>query len=166
MAKLIRNKKSLYEACGRNEYYLPPYSDGFISADFLNGVRTGENWLPKTSQCKVFTCIDPPSREEIATTLRETIQNYVLESVEDEATKQKYLNTATRIQKHPPNKTFSLTLLGNFQPNHIYFSKDYQKPKKYKETQLVYQVDNSDDFFTNLPPCKPSKKNSIKLGMT
>ena len=62
VAKLIRNKKSLYEACARNEYFLPNYADTFISADFLDGVRTGYNWLPKTSQCKVFTCVDPPSR--------------------------------------------------------------------------------------------------------
>ena len=62
VARLIRNKKSLYEACARNEYYLPPYADSFISADFLDGVRTGLNWLPKTSQCKVYTCVDPPSR--------------------------------------------------------------------------------------------------------
>ena len=75
------------------------------------------------------------------------------------------MNTSKRVLQHPPNKNFSLTLLGNFQPSHEYFRKDYQKPKKYKQTTYIYEVDNSDDFFTNLPPCKFSKKNSMQLGM-
>ena len=154
VAKLIRNKKSLYEACARNEYFLPPYSDSFISADFLDGLRTGQNWLPKTSQCKVYTCVDPPSRQDIAATLSETIKTYVFENVYDPVVKKRYINTSTRISRHPPNKHFSLTLLGNFEPDHEYFKKDFQRPKKYKQAHFAYEVDNSNDFFTGLPPCK------------
>ena len=100
--------------------------------------------------------MDPPSRQEIADTLHETIHTYIATNVHDEQTKKKYRNTAERIQKHLPNKNFSLTLLGNFQPDHEYFMKDYQKPKKYKEVAYVYEIDNSNGFFDNLPTCKPS----------
>ena len=109
--------------------------------------------------------MDPPSRQEIADTLHETIHTYIATNVHDEQTKKKYKNTAERIRKHPPNKNFSLTLLGNFQPDHEYFKKDYQKPKNYKQAALVYEIDNSNGFFDNLPTCKPSKKNSMQLGM-
>ncbi len=56
-------------------------------------------------------------------------------------------------------------LLGNLTPSHEIFSKNYQKPKKQKDTQVLYSVDNSDDFFTNLPPCKGTKKNSMGFGL-
>lgn len=57
---------------------------------------------------------------------------YVYENIQDAPTKRKYINTSERVAKYPPNKNFSLTLLGNFKPDHEYFKKDFQKPKKYK----------------------------------
>ena len=69
--------------------------------------------------------MDPPSRSEIAATLSEVMKEYALENINDKATKSKYLNTAERVAKHPPNKNFCLTLLGNFNPDHDYFRKDF-----------------------------------------
>jgi hypothetical protein len=82
------------------------------------------------------------------------------------AEKQKFINTAERIRKYPPNSQFSLVLLGNLAPNHEVFGKDYQKPMKQKETAQLFQIDNSDDFFSSLPPSKSSKKHSMHLGIS
>ena len=51
VAKYVNNKKTLYLACARNGYLLPPERDSMVTFDFLDKVRMGLIWLPKTDQC-------------------------------------------------------------------------------------------------------------------
>lgn len=149
----------------RNGYLLPPPTDDFCSAEYLNGVRTGGNWLPRNGDCKLYGCLDPPSRAVCATVLYHVMYDFVVTSDFGDVKRQAYYNTADRVRDHPPNRQFTLTLLGNFKPNHEYFEKDFTKAKK-AGLDDAYEIDNSDGFFTGLPPCKPSKKNSMQLGMS
>ena len=59
---LINNKKTLYYAVVRNDFLVPPLSDEFCSLEYLDGLRTGRNWLPKATECKLYTCLFPPKR--------------------------------------------------------------------------------------------------------
>ena len=51
VAKYVNNKKTLYLACARNGYLLPPERDPIVTFDFLDSVRVGLIWLPKTHEC-------------------------------------------------------------------------------------------------------------------
>ena len=57
VVKYVNNKKSLYLACSRNGYLLPPERDPLVTFDFLDSVRVGLIWLPKTDEC-VGKCLD------------------------------------------------------------------------------------------------------------
>ncbi len=104
VSRLIRNKRDLYDAVSRNSFFLPPCSDSFVSADFLDGVRRGVNWLPKTDQCKLFQCADPPPKSVLAELLYFAMTKWIMERNFSEAERQTYLNTAERVRKHPPNR--------------------------------------------------------------
>ena len=56
----------MYDAVIRNGYLLPSKKDGFCSFDFLDGVRTGENWLPKAKDCTMYSCLCPPPKDELS----------------------------------------------------------------------------------------------------
>ena len=49
---MITDKKSLFEAFLRNNYYMPKYSESFITIKFLLGIREGRYFMPKTDIIK------------------------------------------------------------------------------------------------------------------
>ena len=75
--KKVNSKKTLWEACVRNRYALPPCRDAFNSAEFLDKVRTRQAFLPKTDECKVAAVADPPKKEIIAIAVHDAMRNWV-----------------------------------------------------------------------------------------
>ena len=67
VARYVNDKGSMYNAVYRNNFLLPPKRDPWLTFEFLDGIRTGLYWLPKTSECKMYSCLEPPSKEEVAT---------------------------------------------------------------------------------------------------
>ena len=50
-------------------------------------------------------------------------------------------------------------------PQHYLFAKDYMPSKPAKPTAQDFEVDNSNGFFDDLPPCKSRKKGMV-VGMS
>ena len=85
VAKYVNNKKSLYLACSRNGFLLPSERDPIVTFDFLDSVRVGLIWLPKTDECVgkyqdkfdefllAYSCPSPPSKEVLAGYISEAI---------------------------------------------------------------------------------------------
>ena len=96
----------MYNAVYRNGYLLPPKRDPWLTYEFLDGVRNGTFWLPKTSECKMYSCLDPPPREELAEIVKKAIIEHA--NKYDYAEKLKYamISTAMRLEKNPPQKDF------------------------------------------------------------
>ena len=45
---MITDKASFFEAYMRNNYYMPKYSESFITIKFMRGLRKGKYFMPKT----------------------------------------------------------------------------------------------------------------------
>ena len=76
------------------------------------------------------------------------------------------MNTAERLVQCPPQKDFQLILLYNLDEKHALFAKDYQQPKKVKNTNIEeVLVDNASGFFTGLPECK-FKRRITRVGQS
>ena len=59
---MITDKKSLFEAFLRNNYYMPKYSESFITIKFLLGIREGRYFMPKTDIITKKQVADPPAK--------------------------------------------------------------------------------------------------------
>lgn len=123
--QVVRTKKDLYEAAIRNGYYLPPMRDSFVTADFLDDVRIGACWLPKTAECQVKSTAVMIPKAELATTLVTEMQNHAANL--DNNLRLPFLATTNRIAQHKPQMQFMLTLLGNIKPDHELFQKGYTR---------------------------------------
>ena len=45
----VNNKASFYDACIRNDIFVPPYKDSIVTFEFLEKVLDETIWLPKAS---------------------------------------------------------------------------------------------------------------------
>ena len=62
-SQLIRNKNDLYEACLRNDYYLPRLKTSMVTEDYMRNVITGKAFCPKFKDIKMMPCPRPPGKE-------------------------------------------------------------------------------------------------------
>ena len=62
-SKIIQNRRDLYEAVLRNEWYLPRFKISMITELYLRNVLTGKTYCPKFSDVKLRPCPRPPSKE-------------------------------------------------------------------------------------------------------
>ena len=54
----MNNKSSFYDACVRNDIMVPPFKDSIVTFEFLEKVLEGTIWLPKASECVMFSVVD------------------------------------------------------------------------------------------------------------
>ena len=71
---MITDKKSLFEAFLRNNYYMPKYSESCITIKFLRGVRDGRYFMPKTDIITKKQVADPPSKKVVAAELARVLK--------------------------------------------------------------------------------------------
>ena len=62
-AKLIQNRKDLYEAVLRNGFYLPKLKSSMITEEYMRNVLMGKAFCPKYEQIKLHPCPRPPGKD-------------------------------------------------------------------------------------------------------
>ena len=122
---------------------MPAYKSSLCCVKYMQRIRSGKYWCPKTQDVNPVFVADPPLKTDIVTHLVAFA-------------KDKNLNLGIT-EKRQPDKQWALLVLHKLQPNHVYFRKDYVR-KTVKDKMMV---DNNDGFLDNLPP-GPLKK---KFGM-
>ena len=61
-AKYIQNKDDLYEACLRNDWYLPSRKSSMITEKYMTNVLIGKTWCLRYSEMKPKACPRPPPK--------------------------------------------------------------------------------------------------------
>lgn len=77
VARYANDKTSMYNAVYRNNFLLPPKHDTWLTFEFLDRVRTGLYWSPKISECKLYSCLEPPNKDELAEIVAGAIEQHV-----------------------------------------------------------------------------------------
>ncbi len=62
-SKLIQNRRDLYEAVLRNDWYLPKFKTSMVTESYLRNVLTGKTFCPKYSEIKLRPCPRPPNKD-------------------------------------------------------------------------------------------------------
>ena len=169
VALLINNKSSMYDACLRNGFLLPPKKDAMVTFEFLDQVRSQDIWLPKADDCRCYTCVTPPTKLQLADIVSRLLQ---AKANTDKSIprwqKEPIRNLATRILNSPPQKEFQLFLIKHLCPDHEIFHKSYVRPvpkkddeEKKDEDLLYFQIEDKNNFFDDLPECKSTKRKKI-----
>ena len=70
----------------------------------------------------------------------------------------------THLKLREGDKAFMLDVISTLtQGNHIYFNKDYVPPKRVSAAMPDVNIDNSDNFFTGLPPKKYNASRRVDI---
>ena len=73
----VPNKRTLYQACIRNQYLLSPFKDSVNTVKFLRGVQSKRYWALQSDQVRtVKFCADPPKRKDLAKILHGVMMHY------------------------------------------------------------------------------------------
>ena len=65
-SNVIRDRSTFYDGMLRNGWVLPALSQSIITIDFMQRVRRGEIFCPKTTQIKTpAVCLTPPPKNVI-----------------------------------------------------------------------------------------------------
>ena len=151
----------MYGALLRNQRWTPKLKEPIMTTEFMVGVREGLYWLPKTEEIRLLNCADPPPKQMIADILCEKMMNF---PAQGEPFDTQIRRTAIKVKQCPPNKEWSLGMLSTFDNQNELFEKSYVKPKVDVLGNAMpdfAMVDNHDNFFTNLPVAKKSKKRNV-----
>ena len=123
---VVPDKPSLYEACVRNQFWMPPAKDNILTVDFMKGLQAGKYWLPKSIEIRLMNCADPPNKFDLAKILTEVMSAHPSQG---EPFDTQFQRTLIEIKAKPPSVSWMLALLSTMDQNHAIFAKNYVKPK-------------------------------------
>lgn len=141
-AKTVKlNHEVLYEMTVRNQFFVPAKKCPFVTVDYLLNVKAKNVFCPRYRDIRTRPCPTPPRKE------------CLVKAVADIAEK-KQLNFGLMEGGPHPNTSWLLSIIATYQPEHIFFSKSY-RPQHHKKDRVL---DNTDNFFDNLPPALTQSK--------
>ena len=148
----VPNKKALYTVLMRNGYILPEFKQPIITLKFLRLVRKKRCWCINSEEgITVKPCADTPSKKELALILCQVMTNYrSIGEPYDSGLKR----TAKAIKRRPPNVDWMLMVLATIHAENAVFDRTYVHVKSNTlptDVSQMVMVDNSDNFFTDLP---------------
>ena len=161
-AAVVSDKKTMYEALLRNQWYTPHYSSQILNLHFMFGVANQTlYWLPRTHEIRLLNCADPPPKQVIANILCDKMMHF---EHQGEPFDTSFRRTALKIKQHPPNKEWMLGVLSTLDPQNELFTKAYVKPRPdCKPADTKNTVKNVGGFFTGLPVHKLRKRHIINF---
>jgi hypothetical protein len=142
----VKTKAELHEAMVRNGYYMPSYKSSIVTISWMKGIRKGTVWCPKYEELRLRPCYSPPSKDSIVDEI-----NHILE---------KNNLDMGLARDNAPKVSWLLAVLSTLHSRHAFFAKGYVPPKQIKEAK---RIDNSDGFFTGLPPKQVLSKSIFRL---
>ena len=157
-----RNRKTLYAACVRNQYFLPELGDKAVTLEFLINVATSKFFIPRLHEMSnELACIDPPTKTQLAEMLYESIEMYLKteDALKDKEKQVAFHLTAAHFKETPPAKRYSVRFLALMDPNNAIFQKGYKRPprpSKFKDLPKM-TLPISNDFFEGLPQLELSE---------
>ena len=137
-AKLVQNRRDLYEAVLRSGYYLPKFKSTMITEEYMHNVITGKAFCPKFSEVKMLPCPRPPTVDVLLKKFHKICkdQNLVHYGVDE---------------SHVPDKRWLLDLISTLNPDDEIFKKSYLPPVKETKLSELKTISLPAHFLQDLP---------------
>jgi hypothetical protein len=160
-AAAIPNKAAFYTAMRDTlKWHLPDKGSRLCTVVYMTKVRHGHLFCLKIGR------YDPaqPRQHMIPTTCPRRKDIYLADIIRElrSALVQNGLNMGISDDKHLPDKTWALEVLGTIDPDHKFFRRDYEPPSR-KAIPAQGLVDNFDGLYDHvaLRPPKKSRKRIV-----
>ena len=154
----------MHDAMLRNKYMVPALKNSIVTYEFLEKVKDGMIWLPRSNECFMYSCPSQPNKEVLAQYIYDAINTF-LQNADPAAVPREKKDAiralAEAVQAQPPDKHWQLLVLNHIDPSHMVFQKGYVKPKGQRKKEDEYQIEDRDGFFEGLPDCKFVKRAKI-----
>ena len=153
-------KDEMHKSILRNQIFIPPLKDAFVSEDFMWGVITEKYWLPPVEYVHYRNCADPPPKQLLLKMLKDTADKAVNNLKGGQAEKDAFNRTMERIYKIPPCTSYLVLFLATLNDKHAIFSKDYIKPVSTEQVSQEIQdsvIKTRENSFKNLPRKRTNK---------
>ena len=144
-AKYIQNKSDLYEACLRNDWYLPKYKSSMVTEAYLKNVMIGKTWCPRYSELKPKPCPRPPYKQIL-------IDKFLAAATD------KGYQSIGMDEDHLPDKRWLLDVLAKLTPDDEIFRKNYLPPPKKSKLSEIEAIELPANFLADLPLSKSKVK--------
>ena len=144
-AKYIQNKSDLYEACLRNDWYLPKYKSSMVTEAYLKNVMIGKTWCPRYSELKPKPCPRPPYKQIL-------IDKFLAAAID------KGYQSIGMDEDHLPDKRWLLDVLAKLTPDDEIFRKNYLPPPKKSKLSEIEAIELPANFLADLPLSKSKVK--------
>jgi len=141
-SKVMANVRDLYEACVRNNYYLPKIKSTMVTEEYMKNVINGKAFCPKFDDIKMLPCPRPPNKEVLIDKFLEICvsHNFTMNCGIDD--------------KHKPDKTWLINFIASFKPDDEIFKKNYVPPAKENKLSELKTIEMPADFMDGLPQSK------------
>jgi hypothetical protein len=150
-SKLIQNRRDLYEAVLRNDWYLPKFKTSMITESYLRNVLTGKTFCPKYSDIKLRPCPRPPNKDLLLKKFLKIALDSGWQSIGID-------------DKHIPDKRWLLDLVSTFTPDDEIFKKNYMPPAKKNKLSEIKAIELPEMFLKDLPnSIRKSKRKGLRL---
>lgn len=73
----VVDKKSYWEAMVRNRYQMPQLKQALVTIKFMQGVRDGFYWCPRSNHARHFQIASVPTKFQLAELLMEAIEEHI-----------------------------------------------------------------------------------------
>ena len=143
---------------------MPEHKSRLCTREFLQEVRNGKCYVPKTNDLKAGFCPEPPSNEVVKIALIEVIEAGIATMGGPSPERDAFERLIYHLRLRPGDKNFHLTVLAHLtNGQHEFFHKDYRPPPRPSSDAFKVTFNNDDGFFDNLPPTKSKSKRSNAL---
>ena len=163
---MVHDKDTLYDSLRRNQLFCPKLKEAIMTNTFMRGcIGYRTYWLPKANEIRLYNCVDPPSRADLARMVTDRMR--AEQRTGNEPFDSSFQRTAGEISRRPPSQEWLLAMLGSMEPENGIFAKDYVKPKVNRfADEDPDMVDNVDGWFDGLPVAARNSKKSatVRLG--
>lgn len=145
LAAFVKDKRDLYELAIRNGYYLPKYTSGAITEDYLVGVLQGRCWCPKYSEIRLMPCVRPPAVDVLLEKFREGTLLHGKFNV--------YIDT-----EHRPDVKWLVDVVATLMPYDEIFAKDYVAPPRKQPMRELKNIELDPSLLDDMPLSRSKAK--------
>jgi len=146
--RVIGSREDLSEACFRNGYVLPKITSSICTEDYLTKVMEGKVYCPKDSELNSKNWYAAPCKSSLIAKLKKVAKDQKLSFGHDE--------------KHLPDKSWIVKMLGHLLPADEIFDKDYVPPPINKKKDEPKVISLPSRFLKGLPT-KPISKRRLRV---
>ena len=118
----VRSKQQYWAAMVRNNYVMPAQKAPLCTLKWMQGIREGQYWCPRSRNPRHFQVASVPTRQQLAEILLDCIESHIENDEElPQETCNAMMRTADLVLVRPPEAQWIINVIGYLNGAHEIF---------------------------------------------